>query len=132
MGIDIATFRCRVGIFSGGCHYGLNHREKNGIYNPFTNSPDIHYRAFACCILVLIILSCCNQAMMFLHDNTINMNLFQDVCSNFEASPSLRILCRHPGTLTNNIVNYNISRKLLLLSADVESNPGPIELCEIL
>ena len=70
--------------------------------------------------------------MICLHDNTINMNLFQDVCSNFEASSSQWILCRHQGTLTNNIVNYNISRQLLLLSADVETNPGPVELGEIL
>ena len=70
--------------------------------------------------------------MVWLHGMNSNMIMSPDMCSGFDMSSSQPNYCRYVGTLTNENVTFNLSSKLLLLSAEVETNPGPFELDVVL
>ena len=120
MGTDLETFRCRSGLFRGGRHV-RNCYVRYSAYTPYDASTDIHYKTFACCAVMLVLLSCCNYVRHTAEATNLNRMFTHDVSNECN-------MCFYPGTLTINNMSYNISQTLLLLAADVETNPGPTEL----
>ena len=80
---------------------------------------------------MLVLLTCCHQAVHAI--KTVDSNLFvtNDLCANRSVSNQIN-MCKYPGTSTTNNMLVDISQTLLLLSADVETNPGPTELDDII
>ena len=129
MGIEVQLYRIRIGSFCGGRAYKSKNNHGNYEYNRFSNSSDIHYRAFCCCILIiyllvvyLALLRITDAAMHMVVDSTTlpPCHVVNDDVPVFG-----------PRTISNNVcpnsehLYLSYVQRLLLLASDVELNPGP-------
>lgn len=131
MGVDIVTYRVRVGMFIGGKHVrrkGVSHK----MYSPYTNTSDDYVRWFSTLIVVGGIMLCCAcipfDEIHFPNDLITSV----DKCSRTNCET---LLCRMTSSTTARSydgafeklpsVYSSFAERLLTLAADVESNPGP-------
>lgn len=137
MGVDIILYRIRIGTF-------MQRRKKQSKskarYSPYTSTKgnDIHYRVFASCVVITF---CLFLTQMVLQAYTLYLHT-EDNCN----SCIDHIIIGLPGlTESTSDVNYNLvtfgmftnphtywtniqgnHQSLLLLSGDIEENPGPV------
>ncbi|KAL4224315.1 hypothetical protein ACF0H5_017770 [Mactra antiquata] len=132
MGIDIQTYRCRIGTFTPRKTITKNKSK----YNPYSKSSDIHYRVFLSCTLIIFILQCtyctlwCHKFLqdmdpvMSVHRSTSISNLDHD---RMQTGTCYTYNSDSPDDIFQLNTNFNISQYKLMLAVDVESNPGPTE-----
>ncbi|KAH3738562.1 hypothetical protein DPMN_045200 [Dreissena polymorpha] len=125
MGVDLNIYHARIGAFGLSCKIHKK-RPKYGKYKKFTKGSDIHLRALACSLYALFsVLVVCGVVLS--HTRFIDTFAVQDtyICSWTATS-----MC---GTMREDIpscISYGSNseyyfKRLLTLSADVETNPGP-------
>ena len=136
MGVDINIYRARIGLF------GPGHGRKNvhvvshdSIYSPYTNTSDIHLRAFAMCMFMMVFFHVVNIVLYtysevhVMSSITSSIGATSDLCS----ETSMHDICLNHGTLSNSVdtesptpPGFDIAQLLLMLASDVELNPGPV------
>ena len=123
MGIDIATYRCRVGLFaSQPCRPRLSSKNK---YVAFCKGSDIHYRVFALGTILIYVTLCYYGVVLS------GRHFMELVPANPSAACwSTQIDRLSPISNEHTCTRYggqylSLSRRMLLLSGDVEMNPGP-------
>ena len=116
MCVDITTYRVRIGLFSPS--RGKNKQHGKESYVPTTLGSDIHYRVLICCALYLGVFTATHLAL------TVHTNFREYVC----LSADIVWYNMKPDTLFRSScsTSYDFFAQMkLILSADVESNPGP-------
>lgn len=97
-------------------------------YNPFTKSTDIHYRAFASCLCMLIIFSCFYWTVHSLRNREGDFHAKVPNClfnlNAYSAGTPAR------SSRLNSYTGFEMLK--LLLSNDIELNPGPTDMDTIL
>ena len=141
MGIDIQLYRLRIGLFGPGRGYTPKTSDKYTKYETHIKSPDIHYRMFATLFLITVILKISEHIHQQLHSMDDRMLMGYEVCLRIGPTEISYTRCRNRiyGTAwfeydsTHGLNNYNgFAQRLLVLSRDVESNPGPTDMDTIL
>ena len=134
MGVDICTYRIRIGHFVA----NRKNRRKSKIntkYNPYTNGSDIHYRSFACSLMGLffaIMFRVAVESHTYIVDNYTSELSQQCVSSCYSStlSGSINGITSmspvYPGCVIGTTY-ASYSSRLLILSSDIELNQGPTE-----
>lgn len=141
MGIDIELYRCRIGVFCGGCIRNSHRRQyskqySKQKYNPYSNTSDIHYRVFASCLVIFMMLVGVLGVLTmvnFLGSVVNEQALHSTISPCFNVRSDILWLEKYIGfvTITFDFCPQSESlymvymQRLLLLSSDVELNPGP-------
>ena len=118
MGVELATYRLRIGTFTAG--YRLKHRREVLRYSEEREGFDLSNRAFFYA-LTLIAMYTCGVVWMFL------------LSPNCVCTMKMAMMGQHVGHCfeekgVNLYVAYSVDRStLLILGGDVELNPGPVE-----
>lgn len=136
MGIDITLYRSRIGLFQTRPvrNVPLKDNVTNLKYNPYTRSSDVHFRMLVCMILfgsiailgeLTLMLSIKYHYTFFIYNTSSSWN-----------EPFVNIYTNSIHRSITLLYNYSVSmqrsqygsffQRLLLLSADVELNPGPL------
>ena len=134
MGVDIIVHRCRIGLFNlckrqkprTNKHYK---RYKNTRYTSHTSGSDVQFRVFIMCILLgtqiilaeLLMLMIRNCPSTLYVENDDQYRGLADVSHGFGTVTT-------PYTLSGDCqyTYLGLSQRLLILSADVETNPDPV------
>ncbi|XP_060596686.1 uncharacterized protein LOC132750692 [Ruditapes philippinarum] len=137
MGVDLITYRERIGLYQPG-HKQVLKKERYRSYTT-SSSSDIHYRIFATLTVILTCLWCVNLVL----------SVFNSYINTDENCPLLEDQIIVDSQKIQNLIYGNIlpwpvdfgtysspftfwplfpgiQRKLLLISGDIESNPGPV------
>ncbi|MEW8542875.1 MAG: hypothetical protein AB2693_05020 [Candidatus Thiodiazotropha sp.] len=145
MGIDIQLYRLRIGIFGPGRGYTPKSGDKNTEYQTHIKGPDIHYRMFATLFLLSVIMKISEH--VYQQINSMNYQIDFSILVGHEIYlctgqiEFAQTYCRTGmfGTAlfdydsTYDLNNYSgFAQRLLLLSRDIESNPGPTDMDTIL
>lgn len=130
MGVDLVLYRQRIGKLGP----GKPHRQKqnDGSYSPYCNSADIQYNMFATMLFAWSILSIfqyvqsCNQTCntRYIVGDLICGQIKSEnwpMCFDFSSTTPL------PSN-----VNEHLAHTSILLSYDVETNPGPTDLDDVI
>lgn len=130
MGVYIQTYCARVGRFGPGRGYKGH---KQGVYNPYTHGTDIHIRMFAVSVMAFFILGpgiWLSNTMLSLAATERYSNYPVDICleDTFSFNSSITSCCVRDSALTSMTYYVYVSyqTRILLLSMDIETNPGPI------
>ena len=142
MGITTELYRVRIGSFKQKHTYRT--REKVSVYSPYVKSSDIHYRVFLCTVLIgtCMILS---ELLIKATDYDVPQELYVFIerflsgVSVGEIHQDIHHHIHHHGfsccTAFHTTQSWNDSvsilylyfqERILLLSSDIEINPGPI------
>lgn len=142
--IDVSLYRARIGMFACVLRFKSS-RKRFGKYTRFTNGTDIHLRAFICNVFLLIAVSATYGVLRghaylidtyavahgenssgisypFVHEITANLTFDNGCWTNVLLS------CASYGDTAYNDYGQLYSgytQRILILSADVETNPGP-------
>lgn len=140
MGVELVVYRLRIGGFGAGRGYTSKLKTYDVDYNPYTDGPDIHYRMFATMFIILAILT--SYTYMYPYLDSINSGLIVgfDQCSlrSYQIHHD-QILCKSNShvsmsfdveTHANSYVSFQ--QRMLVLSKDIESNPGPTDMEQVL
>ena len=137
MGITIELYRIRIGTFIQP-HSKHSNKEKHSMYSPNVKGSDIQYRVLLCTILIGACLIAGELLVKVIESVSINY-VYENYIYGFAIN-----LCG----IQNDVVyytNFHISlpwcnsmntlypyfnQRILLLSSDVETNPGPISDCK--
>ena len=133
MGDSLEKYRQRIGCFGPGRGWKQSRDGPESVYrsrNRYRGRPDINFRLLATLIVIGSILLCCRFSMDY-RDLTLN-----NIVKYYSAG------CYEPNTWCNSMLLHGcsssvdmsmvdnqyvgFSSQLLLLSADIEWNPGPI------
>lgn len=135
MGVGIVAYRCRIGLFNLRRKQSQNKdkpskKGKSKRYMPETTGTDIHFRVFVMCILIgiqlvlaeLLLLAIRNYSSMLYEgtDGDYYSGLVR-VGHGFETITT-------PYNIIDGGAQYTykgLTQRLLMLSADIETNPGP-------
>lgn len=135
MGVDINVYRYRIGLFHLSRKHDLSVKSMKSSkgtysrYNPYTKGSDIHFRVLLCMMLFgieliagegLILFVKMNQNLLFTENCDWGYNLTID----YPGIEYRQMTVPFNYTLTNQYNTY--SQRLLILSSDVELNPGPL------
>lgn len=127
MGTDIVLFRFRIGIFKGGRGYTPSVKFR---YNPFVNSNDIHYRVFSCCLVLLFITF---EYSLVIKSKTWLVEILsssENVCG---IVLKYGMVTMYDWCMLEHSCAYvSYSQRLLMLSMDIEENPGPTDTEQVL
>ncbi|KAH3711296.1 hypothetical protein DPMN_070801 [Dreissena polymorpha] len=143
MGIDIVTYRVRIGSFANKGHRHIFHGTDID-YRPCVNSSDIAYRALAVSLFVMMYM-CYHHCLVTASHSAVSLPMpNKDNCGFQQTAMLQHRICLLQGTsiyqetefvsspcaISGLVANYvaNIAQRLLLLSSDVELNPGPNDL----
>ena len=137
MGIDVVTYRIRIGRFGSG--RGYTPRDNFESYSRFTKGSDIHLRVIATLVLFTIILHCCDavQATVMAESTCRSTLVGADTCHLLDPTPNIYLCKSKLCTISINSIYrpnnyYSISERVLFLSGDVELNPGPSDMDTVL
>lgn len=137
MGVDVEVYRCRIGMFNLCIKPKFPKSSRWVKYAPQTKGNDIHFRVFWMCILfgTQLVLA---ESVMYMAKNYSWM-LFEKHYDPYRGLVEVNgmsgtITTPYSGTITtpyflssdNNYHYIDLAQDLLILSADVETNPGPI------
>jgi hypothetical protein len=122
MNIDINLYRARIGLFGPG--RGYKQRKTMGVYKRFTSGTDIHLRVFLMGFYAITII----LAGTFITKNLLNSATIMITDNCFPKTINAHNLGE---TLSSPLYTCYCAR-LLELSADVETNPGPATNDELL
>ncbi|KAL4239903.1 hypothetical protein ACF0H5_000702 [Mactra antiquata] len=136
MGVDIGIYRSRIGLFMPR-RKSYNSKRCKSKYNPYSSTSDIHYRVFASCFINMTILFCVYGVLLahtwmksidiiYREQNLMVDNMYHSV------SPSITCSALCDNQDSSNLMFYDIAQYKLMLSSDVETNPGPADLETIL
>ena len=118
MSISISEYRARIGLYNSG--YGMRNTvkgRKQEVYSPYSRSTDDHFRRITCVLILLPLVLACKCAV-FVCGSYSSYNLCLGTNSSvFNQSTAFECVVN---TIT-------IEQLRLLLSNDVESNPGPVD-----
>lgn len=140
MGIEFTVYRRRIGFF--GPERGCTYKEQvgNAAYTPYTTGSDLHYRMFATTFIITVVLKC--YVYVYPHLNLVNGQMFVgfDQCTissyglyNEHASCRNNMLVTSCQEIERYLNNYSgFTQRIVLLSQDVESNPGPTDMEKVL
>ena len=119
MSVGIPEYRIRIGLFAGGLARRAKPRRtrKQGLYTPFTSSTDVHFRTLTTFLVLIPILLACKYAVVASRSDTVLYALLQ--LSNFSSNDTTSVVLICP---------FNVCQLKLLLSNDIESNPGPADM----
>ena len=133
MGVDIVLYRKRIGVFNACCRPSRKNnqkRDKHDKYTRFNRDSDVHYRVFLMMILFGLQLIAIEGLALWIR----NLECVSQGAESFCSSTTFGDI--NPNTLYHTItipLNYecpcqysSYHQRLLLLSADVELNPGPL------
>ena len=141
MGVDLTTYRRQIGAFYtrlNSCRKHKAKREKHHTYSRVTKGSDVHFRVFL--MILLIGSQLITSETIMLCYRLFQHKLYEPeplyLCSNiFQSGASIIIspmdYINH-GTVTSSFdqiiaTQYSsLCQRLLLLSSDVELNPGPM------
>ena len=131
MGIDITVYRYRIGLF----HFSKSHagsksskrKMKHTRYNPYTGGSDIHFCMLLCMMVIGLEFTACEMFMA-------SWNSYQNIAaSRFDSSGhqySTDNLISNSVSVPFNYTVFNqygaYFERQLVLSSDVELNPGPL------
>lgn len=129
MGVDTEIYRCRIGVFNVCMKPKLPKSSKWVRYAPQTKGNDIQFRVFWMCVLI--------GAQLILAESIMHMakhHSWRLFVNHDDPYRGLAQVSRVDGFATTpylvNSDNYycymNLAQRLLILSADIETNPGPI------
>lgn len=135
MGVDITVYRHRIGLFHLSRNHGLpvSKPKSKYAYTPYTKGPDVHFRVLLCMMVIGIELIA-SEGLILLCKN--NQHILVTETYNWEHEPTIDYYNIEHGmdhryttspfnyTLTNQYTAYY--ERLLILSSDVELNPGPL------
>ena len=136
MGVDIQTYRARIGLMGPGY---FKYRHPKSVYCPWSTSPDIHLRMIVLCTYLLVLTQCCNIALRVCYSIKQSEFTGEDCCTIVGSSnmiqQQLPYMCNPKGTLIGsdsfseklNAGSFNLAQHLLMSAADVEVNHGPID-----
>lgn len=131
MGVDISLYRCRIGAFvfklllCRPLHKGKGKMKK---YNRFTKSSDMHYRVFASCVYMLFLFNSFFWTM-YAMNSIENDFLAKSSCCLFHLNDDF---VGTPARSSRLNCNAEFEKFKLLLSNDIEMNPGPTDMDTIL
>lgn len=124
--IDLVMYRAKIGAFALACKPRLK-LHKYDTYRSHYNGSDIHFRMFICNLVVLMIMSA-TYGLLASHAYLVEnyAALSSDQCEGSIVLASINIQQTHHIASVNYGGLYrSYVQRLLVLSADVESNPGP-------
>lgn len=138
MGVELAIYRIRIGLFGPGRGQNSSSLSKKALnkmqYNPFTRvaSSDIHYRILLTYLVLGSILLCCTFAQRYCTDSNFNIFAGYDRCGTVAVHTSWSLVCAVGHITDINLESCSItydqfSESLLILSSDIETNPGPVD-----
>ena len=128
MGIDLDLYRLRIGRFGPGRGYRATNTHQGSYDIPrSSDTPDICYRLLATYLVIGLVLIGCRESMVF-RDVTLSdivrfaSGIPSDVCVGYTG---------YDGNTMSDINLYveeyaGFRERMLVLSADVETNPGPL------
>lgn len=135
MGVDLSTYRLRIGVFGPGRTKGATESRQSLNYSPYTSGPDIHFRLivlFSVFIGTLLIstylvqlidsfATVCNQSPETLFETVCVVKIYnlQDTFPYSQSVTDIIPLC-------NERENTRYFELKLLIASDIELNPGPI------
>ena len=124
MNIDIDTFRARVGLFGPGRGFrGCLNKSK---YNPNTVGSDIHLRVIALYAVILFVFwSGTYTANSILDTATVTTETVHFPYDPCQKLTSYQTTCVRHQTVWSQPTYANYIQQRLILSKDVETNPGP-------
>lgn len=139
MGDSLEIYRVRIGLFGPGRGYG---RKSISDERELKSRWELSYRMIATFFVLGSVLLCCRMSMN-IRDLTLNdiFKYSEYLCIHVDGfdgqvlenvpitSPVLLPLST--GTITANTLYLGFHQRLLVLSADIESNPGPVSETEI-
>lgn len=133
MGIDIVVYRQRIGSFLPKVR---TKNGKYGKYDPCTMSSDIQYRVLACMVVglyIAITVKAYMEVSTYMYEQTCTLSA-NDFCSLSAMCLPYNVRCLHEIHSINNCSKTYIAycSRLLMLSSDVELNPGPTEETEMI
>ena len=122
MGIDICSYRSRIGLFGPGRGY-KGHRCND--YNPYTAGSDVHFRTFLSGILMIALLGVATGIVNYMTTfvSTIPLVDIPVDCCALRADVGLQLYLARDIT---SLVCGSYSQRVLMLAMDVEQNPGPL------
>ena len=127
MGVGIEQFRLKIGLFDLKCKVHIK-CSKDGRYSPYQPGSDVHFRSFLCGLILVGICSL-THCLLYCHDAIVNhyADPFSPGCTyvSVPAPGGSETLVTPCLAYSNQYAAYSSSR--LLLSSDVELNPGPTE-----
>ena len=131
MGVDIAVYRSRIGLFylSAISHgpKSNKHKVKSSRYSPYTGGSDIHFCVLLCMIVIGMELIAC-EVVMVSWNSYQNMAASHIDCSGYQYSTDNLVSNSVSVPFNYTVLNQYRSffERQLLLSSDVELNPGPL------
>ena len=136
MGIDIQLYRLRIGRFGPGRGYRVNNGRETCKGRRYVNSnlsryswiSDLPYRLLATFLVVGVVLFMCREVMRCkLSDKEETIRFCSGIDPLKYSGYHLYFFISYSGrTITSAYTYTNYYARLLMLSADVESNPGPL------
>ena len=136
MGIDIQLYRLRIGRFGPGRGYRVNDDRETRKGRRYVNSnlsryswiSDLPYRLLATFLVVGVVLFMCREVMRCkLSDKEETIRFCSGIDPLTYSGYHLNFFISYSGrTITSAYTYTNYYARLLMLSADVESNPGPL------
>ena len=130
MGIDITSYRIRIGKLGPGNVRTLH--ERINLYNPFSNGPDVHYSMFATMVVMWTLLSSCQFALECQNSFDRGYLIGDILCGDIHFKHQAMCYDFSGTTSLPPNVNERLPELSLLLSFDVETNPGPTQFDDIL
>ena len=138
MGVDIVAYRCRIGLFNL-CkrkgHEKSPKRKKFKQYSAETSGSDVQFRVFAMCIIIgtqliladLLLLAIRGYSSRLYEESDDYYRGLAEASHGFESVTT-------PYNMDSgcHYTYLGLSQRLLMLSADVETNPGPVTDTELL
>ena len=129
MGIDLDTYRARIGCY----RMPLAKPRKVENYNPNTSGDDVHLRAFIVCIYALLVVSTTLGVLILQRhaENSLissyssaSIEIYHQECvPNLSYQTCVKHQINHVPSADRLYVAY--AQRILLLSSDIELNPGP-------
>ena len=138
MGVDIVAYRCRIGLFNLCKRKGHDKppkRKKFKQYSAETSGSDVQFRVFAMCIIIGTQLILADLLLLAIRGYS--SRLYEESDDYYrglsEASHGFKSVTTPYNMDSGCHYTYlGLSQRLLMLSADVETNPGPVTDTELL
>lgn len=141
MGVEICTYRKRIGLFEAAMKHKAKFKERHSNYTQYTKGDDIHWRTLTCCMILLYIVVLYRVLLEGHHvvvntfASDVDTQCFDIHCHIFSSTGEFgNINGKSATTVTvkpmvffyrSTYVSY--CSRLLILASDIESNPGPTE-----
>lgn len=146
MGVTLDVYRMRIGAHASVYinRFKAKQKKLSVQYNPYTKWDDVHCRSAAALILIIMVLSTL-LCVLHLHGFVVNTLATSDdiqLCpvDNSHADVHTGIFCQLQSTRSDSgqtpclkiQTGYYYYKRLIMLSADVELNPGPTNDMEVI